>query len=83
MARDSLPRDGAPRPRGCGSAACGRRDAQVDAAAKVIQELLTPKEDSENEWKRMQLRELAMINGARRAGDGGWRGAGGRSGEDR
>ncbi len=49
----------------------------------MIQELLTPKEDSENEWKRMQLRELAMINGARRAGDGGWRGAGGRSGEDR
>ena len=36
---------------------------QVDAAAKVIRELLTPKEDSENEWKRMQLRELAMING--------------------
>ena len=41
--------------------------AQVDAAAKVIQELLTPKEDSENEWKRMQLRELAMIT---RAGHG-------------
>ncbi len=35
----------------------------MDAAAKVISELLTPKEDSENEWKRMQLRELAMING--------------------
>eukprot|EP00288_Rhodomonas_lens_P006527 CAMPEP_0177718950 /NCGR_PEP_ID=MMETSP0484_2-20121128/15849_1 /TAXON_ID=354590 /ORGANISM="Rhodomonas lens, Strain RHODO" /LENGTH=381 /DNA_ID=CAMNT_0019231147 /DNA_START=255 /DNA_END=1396 /DNA_ORIENTATION=- len=39
---------------------------QVDAASKVIVELLQPKEDSENEWKRMQLRELAMINGTLR-----------------
>jgi hypothetical protein len=40
--------------------------AQVDAAAVIIIELLTPKDDNENEWKRMQLRELAMINGTLR-----------------
>ena len=39
---------------------------QVDAASKIITELLSPKEDAENEWKRMQLRELALINGTLR-----------------
>ena len=32
----------------------GDTQEQVDAASKVITELLQPKEDSENEWKRMQ-----------------------------
>ncbi|EKX54071.1 hypothetical protein GUITHDRAFT_62028, partial [Guillardia theta CCMP2712] len=41
----------------------GDTQEQVDAASKIITELLTPKEDAENEWKRMQLRELALING--------------------
>ena len=53
-------------PEGGGGRGAGGRGGpgrQVDAASKVITELLTPKEDSENEWKRMQLRELAMING--------------------
>eukprot|EP00292_Cryptomonas_paramecium_P033508 CAMPEP_0113673824 /NCGR_PEP_ID=MMETSP0038_2-20120614/7066_1 /TAXON_ID=2898 /ORGANISM="Cryptomonas paramecium" /LENGTH=265 /DNA_ID=CAMNT_0000590313 /DNA_START=278 /DNA_END=1071 /DNA_ORIENTATION=+ /assembly_acc=CAM_ASM_000170 len=44
----------------------GDTQEQVDAAAKVISELLTPKDDNENEWKRMQLRELALINGTLR-----------------
>ena len=44
----------------------GDTQEQVDAAAVIIEELLTPKEDTENEWKRMQLRELAMINGTLR-----------------
>jgi splicing factor 1 len=44
----------------------GDTQEQVDAASKVITELIKPKEDSENEWKRMQLRELAMINGTLR-----------------
>ena len=32
----------------------GDTQEQVDAASKVITELLQPKEDSDNEWKRMQ-----------------------------
>eukprot|EP00960_Hanusia_phi_P056724 763355-Hanusia_phi.AAC.3 len=44
----------------------GDTQEQVDAASKIITELLTPKEDAENEWKRMQLRELALINGTLR-----------------
>ncbi|KAJ1472860.1 hypothetical protein T484DRAFT_1637932, partial [Baffinella frigidus] len=44
----------------------GDSQEQVDAASKVIRELLTIKDDNENEWKRMQLRELAMINGTLR-----------------
>jgi len=38
----------------------------VDAASKIISELLQPKEDQDNDWKRVQLRELAMINGTLR-----------------
>jgi len=38
----------------------------IDAATKIIAELLKPKEDEDNDWKRIQLRELAMINGTLR-----------------
>ena len=31
---------------------------QLEAAKKIINELLTVKDDNDNEWKRSQLREL-------------------------
>ena len=36
---------------------------QVDTAFKIISELLAPKDDADNEWKKMQLRELRRLNG--------------------
>ena len=32
--------------------------AQLEAAKKIIEDLLTPKDDENNDWKRSQLREL-------------------------
>ena len=43
-----------------GSAACG---VQADDAAKMIEELLVPTDEARNEHKRLQLRELAALNG--------------------
>ena len=37
--------------------------AQVDAAAQMIQDLLVPTDEARNEHKRVQLRELAALNG--------------------
>ena len=34
---------------------------QLEAAKKIIEDLLTPKDDEHNEWKRSQLRELGML----------------------
>ncbi len=31
---------------------------QLEAARKIIEDLLTPKDDEHNDWKRTQLREL-------------------------
>jgi splicing factor 1 len=39
---------------------------QVELAAKLIKELLTPVDDDKNEHKQKQLRELALINGTLR-----------------
>lgn len=39
---------------------------QVQAAAELVNELLVPMEESKNEWKKQQLRELALINGTLR-----------------
>lgn len=36
---------------------------QVDAAAQMIQDLLVPTDEARNEHKRVQLRELAALNG--------------------
>ena len=41
----------------------GDSQRDVDAAAELVQQLLRPVEDSSNEHKRAQLRELAAING--------------------
>ena len=43
----------------------GSRQEDVACAEKIISDLLVPQEDdSANEWKMAQLRELALINGA-------------------
>ena len=57
----------------------GDDDASVDAAAAAVARLLEPLRDEENEHKRAQLRELAVLNGTLRE-DGGARGA--RGGDD-
>ena len=36
---------------------------QVDAAAEMIENLLVPTDEARNEHKRLQLRELAALNG--------------------
>lgn len=36
---------------------------QVDAAAAMLEDLLQPEDEARNEHKRMQLRELAALNG--------------------
>ena len=36
---------------------------QADDAAKMIEELLVPTDEARNEHKRLQLRELAALNG--------------------
>ncbi len=36
---------------------------QVDAAERMIRDLLRPEDESRNEHKRLQLRELAALNG--------------------
>lgn len=42
----------------------GDREEDVACAEKIISDLLVPQEDdSANEWKMAQLRELALING--------------------
>lgn len=38
-------------------------DVQLDKATKVINDLLVPIDEGQNEHKRAQLRELAEING--------------------
>ena len=35
----------------------------VDAAAQMIEDLLQPQDETRNEHKRLQLRELAQLNG--------------------
>ena len=57
----------------------GDDDASVDAAAAAVARLLEPLRDEENEHKRAQLRELAVLNGTLRE-DGGAGGA--RGGDD-
>lgn len=37
---------------------------QVDKAAQMIEELLVPTDEARNEHKRLQLQELAALNGA-------------------
>ena len=37
--------------------------AQLEAAKKIIEDLLTPKDDENNDWKRSQLRELGSRRG--------------------
>ena len=37
----------------------------MDAAAQMIHDLLVPTDEARNEHKRLQLRELAALNGAR------------------
>ena len=44
----------------------GDDDASVDAAAAAVARLLEPLRDEENEHKRAQLRELAVLNGTLR-----------------
>jgi splicing factor 1 len=41
----------------------GDSQEEVDKAAELVKQLLRPVEDSSNEHKRAQLRELALING--------------------
>ena len=41
------------------------RGAQVNAAAQMIEDLLVPTDEARNEHKRLQLQELAALNGAR------------------
>lgn len=36
---------------------------QVDNAAKMLEELMQPEDEARNEHKRIQLRELAALNG--------------------
>jgi splicing factor 1 len=44
----------------------GERLSEVDAAEELIKDLLRPIEDDNNDWKRKQLLELALINGTLR-----------------
>ena len=37
---------------------------QVNSAAEMIEELLVPTDEARNEHKRLQLQELAALNGA-------------------
>ena len=37
---------------------------QVNKAAEMIEELLVPTDEARNEHKRLQLQELAALNGA-------------------
>ncbi len=41
---------------------------QLEAAKKIIEDLLTPKEDENNDWKRSQLRELGALRAPRQFG---------------
>jgi len=41
----------------------GETEENVEAAARMVQELLVPVDDEKNEHKQKQLRELALING--------------------
>ena len=41
----------------------GDSEAEVDAAGVMVAKLLAPMDENENEHKRAQLRELALING--------------------
>ncbi|KAK9796272.1 hypothetical protein WJX73_001196 [Symbiochloris irregularis] len=41
----------------------GDNQADADAAAQMIEELLVPTDEARNEHKRLQLRELAALNG--------------------
>ncbi len=43
----------------------------MDAAAQMIHDLLVPTDEARNEHKRLQLRELAALNGARSWGPHG------------
>ena len=58
----------------------GDDDASVDAAAAAVARLLEPLRDEENEHKRAQLRELAVLNGTLREDGGALVGA--RGGDD-
>jgi hypothetical protein len=40
---------------------------QVDTAADMIADLMQPEDEARNEHKRMQLRELAALNGTLKA----------------
>lgn len=43
---------------------CSRNPGlQVDTAADMIADLMQPEDEARNEHKRMQLRELAALNG--------------------
>jgi splicing factor 1 len=44
----------------------GETEDQVEKAAKIVKDLLTPVDDDKNEHKQKQLRELALINGTLR-----------------
>ena len=55
----------------------GDDDASVDAAAAAVARLLEPLRDEENEHKRAQLRELAVLNGTLREDGGAGRARGG------
>ncbi|KAH3765078.1 Zinc finger protein [Pelomyxa schiedti] len=44
----------------------GDTDEQVEKAYQLVMPLLTPMDESQNEWKKQQLRELAEINGTLR-----------------
>ena len=48
----------------------GDTQRQVDAAAKMIEELLVPVDEDNNEHKKRQLKELAEINGTLRVDPG-------------
>ena len=41
---------------------------QVDRASAMIEKLCTPSDDDHNEHKKLQLRELAVMNGGVSAG---------------
>ncbi|KAL3667888.1 hypothetical protein V7S43_006769 [Phytophthora oleae] len=47
----------------------GDRDEDLDRAAKEVQSLLVPVDDTKNSHKQKQLRELALINGTLRDDD--------------
>ncbi|KAE9039810.1 hypothetical protein PR001_g5247 [Phytophthora rubi] len=47
----------------------GDREEDVDKAAKEVQSLLVPVDDTKNSHKQKQLRELALINGTLRDDD--------------